>query len=221
MVIWSIDYWIGGYYTFLPVDKADWHQVVKQFRQRLGAKVGDKWQPRHGTLYKKKDRRLGNFLHSSNGPILDQKAAQLFQAKVAESIELLPLKTDHRDFYLLHVLDIVDCIDYERSEIAYYESTGRLAGIVKYVFKKELIEGKPIFMLPEDGMPNIYISDEFKKAIEDNGLEGVKFIKRWEDEAAIEPLEKMARQPDQLNPHDKVAQMIKDGTIWKTQIPKP
>lgn len=183
MIIWSIDYWVKGYYSLLPINKDKWYQLGKQLRRNPTENIGDKWLLLSCKFYESlyESKRLGNFLHSSNGLVLDQKAAQLFQAWVAPSIELLPLKTDHGDFYLLHVLDIIDCIDYKRSEIIYYQSTGRLAGIPKRVFRKELIAGKHIFMLPEDGMPNIYISDEFKKAIEDNGLEGVKFIKRWEE----------------------------------------
>lgn len=128
--------------------------------------------------------KMGNFLYfSGGGLVLDHHAMIILKDLISTSIELLPIEIINQvgAFYLVHVLDILDCLDYEHSVLSYYESSGRLAGILKYEFRKVCIGDRNIFALPEDSLPNLYVTDLFKSVVEENKLEGVNFILRWEN----------------------------------------
>ena len=77
------------------------------------------------------------------------------------------------------MIEVVDCLDYDRSKIKRYPSFNRVMDVIQYVFVKSKLRDKIIFKLPEFVNRKIYVTEEFKKAIEENDnrlkLEG-KFI---------------------------------------------
>jgi len=47
--------------------------------------------------------------------------------------------------------------------------------VTKYAFRWEQLEGIHIFRLPELGTSRLFVSDEFKRKVEENGLTGLLF----------------------------------------------
>ena len=94
-------------------------------------------------------------------------------------IQALRLKNQEDIFYVINVIEVVDCLDYDRSKIKRYPSFNRVMDVIQYVFVKSKLRDKIIFKLPEFVNRKIYVTEEFKKAIEENDnrlkLEG-KFI---------------------------------------------
>ena len=85
-------------------------------------------------------------------------------------------------YYIVYPRTILDCLDNDLSEFRRL-SSGYIVGVAKFVFKPECIGATPIFRLPIAGSPigRPYVSDEFKKLIEDHSLTGLEFEKVWEE----------------------------------------
>jgi len=70
---------------------------------------------------------------------------------------------------------MVDCVDYENSEIQGYES-GAIMRFKKYVIHKELLQGIHIFKIPDLRNSEVFVSEEFVNRVQENQLEGFEFI---------------------------------------------
>lgn len=78
------------------------------------------------------------------------------------------------DNFKLFVPEIIDALDWTKSEIDYFSDGKRLKRIRKYVFKSDMISEKEAFSLPIDNSPVFFTSiffDKFKKL----GLKGLDF----------------------------------------------
>lgn len=113
---------------------------------------------------------------SGSIPVVSEKAWQILSAYIKNEVEALPLITKTGSYFALNVLDIVDGLDKEKSEIS-YRSSGRVSRVFKYVFHEEKIKGKYMFKIPETKGLEVYVSEEFKKLIEENNLKGLDFSK--------------------------------------------
>lgn len=120
--------------------------------------------------------------------VCDVKAKEIVRELIEDHVELLPLayypsfeeKAIHSNYYAINVLQILDCLDFERSEFTRFKSTGGIRSIVKYEFRANCIGGIPIFKLPILNSIRTFVTDEFKQLVEDNNLTGLKFRKVWE-----------------------------------------
>jgi len=78
-------------------------------------------------------------------------------------------------FYVINVTDLIDCLDYDNSEIKRFPSSGRVMRVIKYVFKIEKLRNTTIFKLPEFPKAISYVTEEFKNVVEENNIKGFKF----------------------------------------------
>ncbi len=77
---------------------------------------------------------------------------------------------------MIHVLDTIDALDIEQSEVSRSEGRDRrVRRIYQYVLKTSLLEGKHIFKLPLMSGGELIVDDEFRTAVEQNGLQGLRF----------------------------------------------
>ena len=53
----------------------------------------------------------------------------------------------------------------------------------KYVFIEEKVANIPIFKIVDEKRRDGFVSDEFKRIVEENNLRGFKFILVWDNEA--------------------------------------
>jgi hypothetical protein len=88
-------------------------------------------------------------------------------------VEFLPLG-DIRGvpYFVLNVVNVIDCLDKNRSDIFYSPSfPEKILNVHQYVFKNIPIDG-PIFKVPED-ITEIFVTDKFTNMILKNGITGV------------------------------------------------
>lgn len=90
------------------------------------------------------------------------------------------LEKKNEFYYILNILNVLDCIDYEKSEFRKLMDQ-YIIDVNKYVFKNN-VRGIPIFKIYLDCIINLdtYVNDEFKNLIEENKLEGFKFTEVFE-----------------------------------------
>ncbi len=93
---------------------------------------------------------------------------------IGDQVEFLPLDFSLRKISIMHVTNVVKCLDDERSEFAYFDE--RKTGVKHYVFMADCLEHQHIFVLSEDRYLPVYVSDDFKSLVEENSLEGLRFV---------------------------------------------
>ena len=89
--------------------------------------------------------------------------------------QIFKIKSDNKIFYVVNVIDIIDCLNYDESELKYFSSSGRVMDVEKYVFKTEKLKNATIFKLPEFPKSISFVTEEFKKVVEENNIKGFKF----------------------------------------------
>lgn len=107
--------------------------------------------------------------------ILNEKSYKVLYPYLKNHSQIFKIKSDNKIFYVVNVIDIIDCLNYDKSELKYFSSSGRVMDVEKYVFKTEKLKNATIFKLPEFPKGISYVTEEFKKAVEENNITGFKF----------------------------------------------
>ena len=109
-------------------------------------------------------------------PVFSQRAWDVLSTSIACRWEALPIiHPSKKPFYLIHVMEVIDCVDLARSEIDEYYNDGRVAGIERYRLRPELLVGKHIFRTPIASRGELLVDDVFRQVVEDHKLKGLKF----------------------------------------------
>ena len=103
--------------------------------------------------------------------VFSDRALEVLLPLIEGSVEVLPLDCEGDSLYLVNVIDVVDCLDENKSTAARI-SNGAIAFITHHVFHEQLVAGKHMFKLPMPRVP-IYVSDDFRVAVETSGLTGL------------------------------------------------
>lgn len=107
--------------------------------------------------------------------ILNEKSYKALYPYLKNHSQIFKIKSDNKIFYVVNVIDIIDCLNYDKSELKYFSSSGRVMDVEKYVFKTEKLKNATIFKLPEFPKSISYVTEEFKKVVEENNIKGFKF----------------------------------------------
>ncbi|WP_029233199.1 imm11 family protein [Butyrivibrio sp. VCB2006] len=113
-------------------------------------------------------------------PIVDKAALNILQALIGEDAELLPMMRGNEEVYGINVLTLLDALDYEKSECVKF-SDGKIMAIRRYAFIENEVQGRHIFKLSDESHGAPFVSEYFKKIVEENGLTGFKFELVWDD----------------------------------------
>lgn len=107
--------------------------------------------------------------------ILNEYAFNILKPYLKGHAQIFRLK--HRDgvLYVINVTDVIDCLDYDKSEIKRFPSSGRVMKVIKYAFHRSRLKNTTIFKLPEFVKTTCYVTEEFKKVTEENNIKGFKF----------------------------------------------
>jgi len=132
------------------------------------------WEGEKGEKKAEKKKPLADFMGTGLSiDAISPRGRVLLEPLIATQVEFLPFETLVGPYYGLHV-QYVDCLDTSRIEAKYF-SDGRVMRVVKYAFHWERLEGIHIFHLPELGLSRLFVSDELKRVVEENGLTGLLF----------------------------------------------
>jgi len=116
----------------------------------------------------------------------------IFSARALEALsdllegrgELLALEVaDGSDYHLFNVTRVIDALDEERSELAYF-SSGRVMDVDRYEFRPEELEGETLFKLAQFPRSRLYVTDAFVERAERAQLTGFDFGRLWDREAS-------------------------------------
>ncbi len=133
------------------------------------------WEGEKGKKREEKRKPVADFM--ATGLLMDAispRARILLEPLITTQVEFLPVETPVGPYYGLHV-KYVDCLDVDHAEVVRFKSSGRIMEVIKYAFYWERLEDIHIFRLPELGLSRLFVSDEFKRVVEENGLTGLLF----------------------------------------------
>jgi len=121
--------------------------------------------------------------------VCSERALSCLRPLLEQECEILPLiKVKNKQYYALNVLSLVDCLDFDRSEIVMSPSDpSRILTIKKYAFFEERIPSTvSVFKIPED-LGVVFVRESFVKGVVSSGLTGAAFL-----DPGISPLYKIA-----------------------------
>ena len=117
----------------------------------------------------------GNFIDIDPGVLIcDAFAYSRIREAVSGEIEILPIQVDNLEMYVINVVNVVDCLDEDKSHVEYF-SDGGVSGIKQYVFKTDLLADVMLFKIPQSSRTEIYASDNFRELVLGANLTGLVF----------------------------------------------
>ena len=109
--------------------------------------------------------------------IFSEKAKDILKPHLSPEDELLELHHNGATWYVLNVMKKVEATDKEKSKYHFGHAMSIL-DVKKYVFKTEMLKDVNLFKMGDTNYVDIYCNEgSLKKAIEDNGLTGIQFVK--------------------------------------------
>lgn len=148
-----------------------------------GTPQKDTWWPRK--MVRDNDLPLGDYISklSSDVMIMQRKAIKQL-ASIMGNIEILPLDCDFGDYWAINILDVLDCIDYEKSEFVRFPATTgpnpRIMKFLQFAFLPEKIQGHHVFKIVDQPKSHIFVDDVFVEEVRKNSITGFEFIPVWE-----------------------------------------
>ena len=181
MKIWKLELDYDKYDNLKPVLK--WSR--EETRSFDGRKKIATWEPIEvERLEPEKGLDLAdNMWLSTPVPAFSDKAKQLVEGLLGDSVEFLPTISKEGTFWLVNVTTVLDCVDYEKSEIVRFQSSGRIMDIPRFVFREDVVKDVDMFKTKDLPLRFPCVSDRFKELVESSGLTGFGFRLLWDSEA--------------------------------------
>jgi hypothetical protein len=160
----------NNYQNLVPVDIASW-DIINSINLKS---VANNWNPIElQYINKRKKGDCPSLI--PHLPVFSEKAINILSDLIKDSVEYLPFVCPGKiKFWGINVLKAVDCIDFDNSQVVRFDS-GRIMRFAKYAFKKELLEGVPLFKIPDLLNSCVFIDEMFIDKVTEAGLEGFKF----------------------------------------------
>jgi len=121
------------------------------------------------------------FWSASGIPLINKKSAESLIKIISGDAELVSVDYVDGDYYIVNILSVLDAVDNDKSVFRKLD-TGLVVGLERYELKSQIIDGHNIFKLYLNGRimtTEVFVSDIFKKAVEEVQLKGFKFVEVW------------------------------------------
>lgn len=118
--------------------------------------------------------------------VVNAKTRDLLQGYLGQDAEFLPVSYHRGQYWLLNVLCVLDCLDYEHAKCNLF-SDGRPMRVSEYAFVPESLKGHDIFRIEALPQTGPFVTDAFKRLIEESDVKGFSFKHVWEMNDLVEP----------------------------------
>ena len=167
------------------------HESFMKFDQELceGMPVSDEFRfvelERNNSNPREKEFMDCSQVWITTGIVLfNQKAKDCLEGVFGDYVEFVPAKYQDDIYYIVNVLNIIDGLNYEKSEFEKLDD-GRPYSINKFSLRPNMVNNISIFKLfLEESIysTEIFVSQEVKDIVEENGLTGFSFEEVWRDD---------------------------------------
>lgn len=181
MKIWKLNFELDLYDNFVP-EKEFTVEDIHSFDGR--AKL-ENWKP---VKVKRMESEKNLALSDAPGflfPVFSQKALDCLYPLIKNYVEVLPLEFEENDYFGINVINVLDAINYGEADYKTFRDGKRIMAFKKYAFLPSIVLNIPIFKIVDEKTRYAFVSSEFKKIAEDNGLTGFKFELVWDSENSL------------------------------------
>lgn len=170
------------YQYFLPENPGDTEKLITECLPKK-----DSWSP--VPVYNRMPLlKAGDFYHYDSGCLIaNANALKVLGGFFGEAGEVLPLHCEGETFWLINVLNCVNCLNRDQTE---WDS--RFSGLLikKHMFYPSRLPFPGLFKIPESRATEVLVyvnstyqqGDDFKYRTERYDLKGIRFEKIWESE---------------------------------------
>lgn len=178
MKIWKLQFKLNEYAMLIPTNgidvdyvqlfdgrshKSDWKNFeVRRVDDCLDMPLGD---------------APGFFL-----PVLSARAKKALGSILDKDVEFLEVKCDNNIFWCVNVINVIDAVDYNKSIYTTFSNSDKILAFKKYCFYEEKLRNCNIFKIPDECKRSPFVSERFKKTVEEFGLEGFDLQLVWDSE---------------------------------------
>ncbi|MDP9700961.1 hypothetical protein J2T16_003874 [Paenibacillus intestini] len=177
------------------------HELGSDFK---GVMKGGIWTPTVvKTLCKK---RYSDFPRLLPGvPIMKENVRTVLEPRIFREVEFLPLMHEELKLYVVNVINVLDCVDWNRSDIRTY-SDGSWADFNKLVFDFSKIPVDTyMFKIKETATVEVFVTDLFKQVVEENKFKGLNFNVVYDSEFTQE------KEDEQQQLYDAALELIEQN----------
>lgn len=177
MKIWQMQFDADNYDSFLPVE---W-PTVKEMQTFDGRCKKNEWIPlKVMRMHPERNLNLGDtpglFL-----PVFSKHAVDILFHLIEDSVELLELDFSEGQYFGIHVTNVLDVIDYDKSKYVMYSDNKKIMLFQKYAFRLcDELKNSHIFKIVDEPLRWAFVSDTFKKKVEETDLKGFVFELVWD-----------------------------------------
>lgn len=170
----------GSEFCFVLDSHKDIYKNLVRDYISLGKPVDEQWTPLF--ILKREEKYRYDFFHirekedifnieeeevdlAEDAICITQKVYNELFPFLKNDVEFLPLISDDGIYYIMNVINMVDCLDKEASECN-ITSTGLIIDYEELIFDTDKLQNQYIFRIPE--LPfSIFLTDKLKEIIED------------------------------------------------------
>lgn len=106
--------------------------------------------------------------------VFSERAVRTLAPLLGESVEYLSLDVAGGGVTLVNILNVIDCLDEEKSEV-YRLPNGQPLLVSNYQFRSLDVPALHMFRIPQTRGTEVIVSDQFCSAIQSAGLTGYEF----------------------------------------------
>jgi len=151
---------------------------LRYFRTHfVGEPMADTWEVPELDVQGKRKRVRDFVSWEASAPVISERARKVLEPLIGDHVEFLPLVVLKRQqYYAINVLTLVDCLDWDRSEVQFGSpDTSRIVMVWKASFDPKRVADVPIFKLPQYRGAT-FVRRPFIDAVVEAGLQGAYFV---------------------------------------------
>ena len=183
--VYRIEFDTRRYQSLSPADEHVFESGQLRFD---GTPKGEDWRPLAVRFVNPHLERPNIYYLASGCLVLDRRAIERFHDTLnwgcIENAELLPLSVEGEEWQVVNVTECINVLDSQKT--VWKMEHGRRVAIEKYAFHMQRLGVTMPFSIPETADTEILTLeitrqplDEFKAAVEQAGLKGLKFTELW------------------------------------------
>ncbi|RUT45251.1 hypothetical protein EJP82_16370 [Paenibacillus anaericanus] len=164
--------------NFSAVFNNDEHPIHSDFD---GSPKQNIWTPiKLETLFKRTYKDFPYYIIGQ--PVVSKRVKELMEPFTCNEVEFLPLIHDDFEFFMVNVTNVLDCVDWQRSDFRTFDD-GSWAGFNKLVFDFHKVpEDTYMFKINQGATTRVYVTEAFKDLIERNKLKGLDFSQVYDSD---------------------------------------
>lgn len=175
MKVYQLESSVDAEQTIGVVNTAD----IDRFDAPYAKSLADGWQP---VRMKLKNTELP--LTDTPGfipgrPFFSARAVDALRPLLVGQVEVLPVDCKGGEFNFINVTRVIDAVDRGKTEYRRYDDGTIGPGIVRYVFRSEMLEDAVIFKIPDFKFSPVFVTTPFVQMVKANGLTGFALPERW------------------------------------------